>query len=170
MSRGAKVLMTLLAVILVAAIVAMVFQREIRIRYHKNGLRTAARYWQLANPAGSFEPVLSPTLAERCGLTFGRGNYERETERMNSHTAALVKLGWFVEETFPLHNRYYVSGTNVAMFSQLLKERFDLGKPQTWTNDWWALTGTQSNKIVVTTTATQMPKWKKLIEGFDQPQ
>jgi len=169
MSRRRKILLILLAVILVAAVGAVVFQREIRVAYHKNGLRTASRYCQLANPSGAFEPVPPPTLIERCGLGFGRGKYERELESMNWHTAALVKLGYFVEETFPLHNRLYVSGTNVAMFSQLLKERFDLGKPQSWTNDWWDMGGTQSNKIVVRTTPAQMPKWKKLVEDFDEP-
>ena len=161
--------LTLLAVILVAAVVAAVFQREIRIAYHKDGLYTASRYWHLGNSSMNVTPPPRPSRFEMIALGLGRGQYERETERMKQHTAALVKLGYFVEEKFPLNNRLYVSGTNIIMFHQLTVERFDFGKATALTNGWWDLSGTQSNQIVVTTTKELMPKWKKLVEDFDRP-
>jgi hypothetical protein len=161
--------LTLLAVILVASVVTTVFQKEIRIAYHKNRLLTAARYWQLGNPSMGVSPPPRPSLFEMIALSFGRGQVPRETERTEHHTKALVKLGYFATQEFPLHNRQYVAGTNIVMFCQLTVERFDFGKPLGLTNDWWALTGTESNKIVVTTTRALLPKWRKLVEDFDQP-
>lgn len=168
MLRRRSIQLTLLAALLLA-VLTVVFQKEIRIAYHKSGLYSAARYWQLGNASMNVTPPPRPNLFEMIALSFGRGQYPRETERMEQHTEALVKLGYFVEEKFPLNNRLYVSGTNMFMFYQLTVERFDFGKPTALTNGWWSLSGTQSNQIVVTTTKALMPKWRKLVADFDQP-
>ena len=160
--------LTLLGVILVASVVAVVFQKEIRIAYHKNRLKAGARYCMVATGQDLRVSGLLGFLEERL-IRLGRGNYEQEMESMNRHTQALMDLNYFVREEFPLHDRLYVDGTNRLMFHQLLIARFDFGKPAGLTNDWWDMSGTESNKIVIITTKELMPKWKKLAEDFDRP-
>lgn len=169
MLRRRSIQLTLLAVILVAAVMSFAFQKEIRIAYHKDRLYTASRYLQLRNPTMNVTPPPRPSRLEMIALGLGRGQYLRETERIEHHTKALVELGYFVERKFPLNHRPYVSGTNSLMFHQLTVERFDFGKPTALTNGWWSLSGTQSNQIVVTTTKELLPKWRKLVEDFDRP-
>lgn len=152
-----------------AALVAVIFQREIRIAYHKSQLYTSVRYWVLANPSTNIEPPPRPTRVEMIMLALGRGKYTSETERMESHTKALLGLGYFVEEKISLKNRFHVSGTNLVLFHKLTVERFDFGKQTALTNNWWSLSGTTSNQIVVTTTTNLLPRWRKLVEDFDQP-
>ena len=168
MPRRRTIVLILLAVTLVMAVVLAVFQKEVRIAYHKNRLRAWADFNMVVTGQG---PRVSGPLSffEERLIRLGRGNYEQEMESMNRHTQALVDLSYFVREEFPLHDRLYVDGTNRLMFHQLLIARFDFGKAAGLTNDWWDLTGTESNKIVITTTTALLPRWKKLVEDFDRP-
>lgn len=163
MLQKRKIQLTLLAVILVASVVAVVFQKEIRIAYHTNRLRAWARYFMLETGQGPRVSFLEDRL-----IRLGRGNREQDLESLRRHTEALMDLSYFVREEIPLTNRLY-GGTNGPLFHQLLTNRFDFGNAKALEGDWWDMTGTQSNKIVVTTTKALMPKWKKLVEDFDRP-
>ena len=160
-------MLILLAVTLVTAVVLAVFQKEIRIAYHKNRLRAWAHFNMVVTGQG---PRVSGPLGffEERLIRLGRGNYEQEMESMNRHTQALMDLSYFVREELPLTNRLYI-GTNGFLFHQLMTNRIDFGNTEALKGDWWDLTGTESNKIVVTTTKALMPRWKKLVEDFDRP-
>ena len=163
MLQKRNIQLTLLAVILVASVGVVVFQKKIRIAYHTNRLRAWALYFMVATGQGPRVSFLEDRL-----IRLGRGSREQEEESMNRHTQALIELNYFVREEFPLTNRFYC-GTNGPLFHQLLTNRFDFGNAKALEGDWWALTGTESNKVVVTTTKALMPKWKKLVEDFDRP-
>ena len=163
MLRKRSIQLTLLVVILIAAAVAVILQKEIRIAYHTNQLRSWARYYMVETGQGPRVSFLEDRLAR-----LGRGNWEQEQESMRRHTQALMDLSYFVREELPLTNRLYI-GTNGFLFHQLMTNRIDFGNTEALKGDWWDLTGTESNKIVVTTTKALMPRWKKLVEDFDRP-
>jgi len=165
-----KIFLTLLAVMLIAAMAAVIFQKEIRIAYHKGRLRTEMRLFTLNSPATTQATVPGASLFERLLLSFYGGNRQYDWQHMKTHSATLVDLGYLSEQAFPLHHCFYTSGTNIFVFNKLLEERFDFKKGWSPTNDWWEISSAQSNQIVVRATSSDMVKFRKLVEDFDRPE
>jgi len=169
MARKRNILLTPAIVALAAVVGVLVYQKEIRIAYHAGRLRASARYMLLESRNLTETPPKQPGFLKEQLIRLGHGDREQEDKAIERHTQALIELSYLVREEIPLQKRIY-DGTNRIIFHQYLTNAFAFG---TWEavedSDWWTLAGTQSNKIVITTTHALMPKWEKLVEDFDRP-
>ena len=150
-----------------AAVVAIIInRREAQISYHNKCLRLGGRYLQVMNNVSAFgNPPPRAGFIEDCLLRLCYKDDEDVGQSINKHTQALLDAGYFVREEFSMENRPLDDPTNRTAFFQAARIRFKPGSDA----DWWTISSSLSNSIVVTTTKPQMPSWRKLVEEFDRP-
>ena len=140
--------------IAIAMTVVFHFRRCITIAYHERCLFEAGRDFAAYQ-------ATKRTLFQEIRVKLFRIHSPALEEKMELHEEALIALGHLHKYEFYFTNRFWV-GTNRLYFYQTMTNTLVDSR------SWWLCSYSGSNKIVVTATANDFPKWKKLVADFDR--
>ena len=160
MSLRAKIIVGL-CILMLCASGAVFFQKEIRIAYHRNRMFAAQENHRLLSYP---TPKLTKLTALKCILKTSvfRMSALQEGEAMFQHENALIKLGYLEKQEFTFTNKVLKGdGHCWPSFRQQITNTFD-------ELHWWSGAFLETNRLAITATPEDLPKWEKLISDFDR--
>lgn len=163
MSQRTKIFLVIGCLALGCLVLGAVYQKEIRIAYHRNRMWAAAENavlldWSLANQRKT-KPTLM--LLVKSGL-FGMTSY-KESQAIQRHEEELLKLDYLERRQFWFTNRICVN-TDTNLWAELrpkVDKTFDAAH-------WCSYYFPETNKFQVTAPPGDIPKWEKLVLDFDR--
>ena len=142
---------------LCASVAVLFFQKEIRIAYHRNRMFAAGVNHTLLDNHGQRLTFLAFLKSS----VFRMSAY-KEGEAMFQHENALIKLGYLEKQEFTFTNNVLKGdGHCWPSFRQQITNTFD-------ERHWWSGAILETNRLAITATPEDMPKWQKLISDFDR--
>lgn len=146
-----------LILVLCALGVAVFFQKEIRVAYHRNRWFAAMENYFLITGQARM-----PTVLEQLRFRFLSMSVTTESEAMNQHQAALIELGHLERREFWFTKRYPSGegGSRLAFYQQVTNTFDD--------SNVWSCSYPATNKVVIIATPQEMLRWQKLIFDFDR--
>lgn len=136
---------------------AVFFQKESRIAYHRNRMFAAMENHGLMTG----QPRIATGLENLRFRLLSMSSVE-ESEAMDQHQDALIKLGYLERREFSFKKRPAIgAGSDWPAFKQQVTNTFDA-------SHWWSCLYQATNKIAVTATPEDMRRWEKLISDFDR--
>jgi len=150
----------ILILALCASGVAVFFQKEIRVAYHRNRMFAAMENYTLLYNFPHQGP--KPTRFDRLKFIVFRMSDYKEGEAMKKHEEALIALGHLEKREFTFTNKV-VKGEGHCWPSlrQQITNTFD-------DSHWWSCGFLETNRLDITATPQDMVKWEKLISDFDR--
>lgn len=157
MSRQTKIMVGIGVLMLCASVAVLFFQKEIRIAYHRNRMFAAGVNYTLLDNHGQRLTFLAFLKSS----VFRMSAY-KEGEAMFQHENALIKLGYLEKQEFTFTNNVLKGdGHCWPSFRQQITNTFD-------ERHWWSGAILETNRLAITATPEDMPKWQKLISDFDR--
>lgn len=163
MSRRTKIFLVIGCLAFGCLVLGAVYQKEIRIAYHRNRIWAAAENYDLLGFDLGNTRRRTPTKLKQLKFIFFKTTNYKESVAMQRHEDALIKLGYLERRQFWFTNRICVN-TDTNLWAELrpkVDKTFD-------TNHWYTYYFPETNKFQVTATPADMPKWEKLVLDFDR--
>lgn len=159
MSRRTKILIGG-CVVLFCAVLAVRFQKELCITYHRNRLFAAADNYGVL----CWQPVRPTTKLDALRILLFRLTAQKEQEAMQHHEEVLLKLGYFEKREFWISNHVFTGeGSSWSTFHRQMTNTFN-------GDHWWSCQFPETNQIAVTATPVDLARWAKLVSDFDRQQ
>jgi len=131
------------------------FRRDFLVAYHKNRWIAASKNCIALSDQGNHRTIL-----QQIKFSLFRASQKAEWDAEQNHRNALIALGYLQMQEFQFTN-HFTDGTNGLSFSRSMFLTFS-NRPI------WTARFIGTNKIVVSATLEDMPKWKKLVADFDR--
>lgn len=159
MSLRTKITVGVCVLVFCAAGAVIFFQKEIRIAYHRNRMFAAMENYMLLSGQGP-----KVTRFDMLKFLAFRTSDHKEGEAMFQHEKALIKLVHLDKREFTFTNKVFKGfGHSWPSFRQQITNTF--GDRHCWPSTILIL---ETNRLAITATPEDMPKWQKLISDFDQ--
>jgi hypothetical protein len=147
---------------LCAAGAVVVFQREIRVAYHRNRMFAAMENYALLNRQSLTKETRMPTAFEELRFSLMSMSSVKQSTNMTEHENALVNLGDLEKREFTFTNKIVKgAGHFWPSFRQQVTNPFG-------DRHWWSGRLLETNRLAITATPTDMPKRERLISDFDR--
>jgi len=156
-SPRTKITVGVCILVFCAAGAVVFFQTEIRIAYHRNRMFAAGVNSTLLHNHGQ-----QRTLLIFLKSSVFRMSAYKEGEAMCRHENALVELGYLEKREFTFPNKTVKGeGHCWPSFRQQITNTFG-------ERHWWSGAILETNRLAITATPEDLPRWEKLISEFDR--